>query len=326
MPKSNTSQPTTSQPTTPPIGGKGGLVLFFKTLSLLPLRVLYVFSDFEYLIMYYIIRYRRGIVRQNLTSSFPEKNINEIKRIERKFYRWFCDYFFEAIKLMTISRKELEKRFTVTNSEEIEECFQQGQDVATILGHYCNWEWLSNVGMFLPSGSVVGLIYKPLRNRAMDEVYKLLRSHQGGTPVPKNEILRYLVQYRRQNIRSIFGYISDQGPKWQDIHLWLPFLNHETSVFTGAERIMRKMNNAVFYVEMSRPRRGYYECTYKLITKDPASLGDNEITRRFFIMLEETIHKEPAYYLWTHNRWKRTKEEFDKRFTVKHGKVIEKER
>ena len=299
-------------------------IAFFKAVSLLPLRMLYIFSDFEYLVMYYVAKYRRNIVRNNLSSAFPEKDIKDIKRIERKFYRWFCDYFFEAIKLMSISREELQQRFIVTNSEEVEECFRQGQDVATILGHYCNWEWLSNVGIYLPSERIKGLIYKPLRNKAMDEVYKYLRSHHGGTPIPKNDILRYLVQYRRQNLRSIFGYIADQGPKWQDIHLWLPFLNHETPVFTGAERIMRKMNNAVFYVEMSRPRRGYYQCTYKLITKDPNSLDNYEITRKFFSMLEETINKEPAYYLWTHNRWKRTKEEFNRRYNVVSGKVIPK--
>lgn len=125
-------------------------------------------------------------------------------------------------------------------------------------------------------------------------------------------------------MRNICGYISDQGPKWTNIHLWLPFLNHEyTPVFTGGERIMRKMNNAVFYVEMSRPKRGYYTATYKLITRDPNTLPADDITRRFFCLLEETIRQEPAFYLWSHNRWKRTKEEFDRRFQVINGKVVE---
>ena len=123
---------------------------------------------------------------------------------------------------------------------------------------------------------------------------------------------------------SIFGYISDQDPKWQNIHLWLPFLHHDTPVFTGAERIMRKMNNAIFYVDMSRPRRGYYTMTYRLITKEPQKLAEHEVTRRFFAMLEETIRREPAYWLWTHNRWKRSHEEFDRRFKIVNGKVVEK--
>ena len=246
---------------------------------------------------------------------------------QKKFYRWFSDYFFEAVKLLSISDKELRQRFQVINSEEVEQCFQEGQNVAAILGHYCNWEWLSCVGIELPKSRKIGLIYHPLRNHAFDELFKRIRSHEkNGVVVPKKEILRYLVDYKRKGIMSIFGYISDQGPKWENIHLWLPFLNHpETPVFTGGERIMRKMNDAVFYVEMSRPKRGYYTATYKLITREPNTLPEHEITRRFFQMLEETIRKNPPYYLWTHNRWKRTKEEFDKRYEVVKGKVVPRE-
>ena len=110
--------------------------------------------------------------------------------------------------------------------------------------------------------------------------------------------------------------------KWENIHLWLPFLHHDTPVFTGGERIMRKMNNAVFYVDMERPRRGYYIVTFRLITRQPNELEPDGITRRFFEMLEQTIRRDPRYYLWTHNRWKRTHEEFDRRFKVEHGKVV----
>lgn len=123
---------------------------FFYAISLLPFRLLYCIADFEYFMMYYVIKYRRGIVRKNLTTSFPEKSEEEIVDIEKKFYRWFSDYFFEAVKLLSISDKELRRRFKVYNSEEVEQCFQEGQDVAAILGHYCNWEWLSCVGIELP--------------------------------------------------------------------------------------------------------------------------------------------------------------------------------
>lgn len=298
----------------------------FYIISLLPLRILYCISDMEYLLMYYVVRYRRKIVRDNLESSFPEKTADEIKRIERGFYHWFADYFFEAIKLLSISDRELRRRFRVYNSEEVEDCFKHGQNVATILGHYCNWEWLSCVGIELPKSRMMGLIYHPLRNAVFDELFKRIRSHEkNGVTVPKKDILRYLVNYKRQNIMSIFGYISDQAPKWENIHLWIPFLNHpETPVFTGSERIMRKMNDAVFYVEMSRPRRGYYTATYKLITKSPNSFPENEIICEFFRMLESTISREPQYYLWTHNRWKRTKEEFNRKFKVVNGKVVPK--
>lgn len=299
--------------------------VLFYTLSLLPFRMLYGMADIGYVLLYYIIRYRRGVVRKNLVTAFPEKSIDDIKTIERKFYHWFCDYFLEAIKLLSISEEELRRRFTIINSEEVEQCFQEGQDVAAILGHYCNWEWLSCVGMNLPPERETGLIYHPLRNKTFDYLFRKLRSHeQNSHVIPKKDILRYVVTKKREGVRNICGYISDQGPKWTNIHLWLPFLNHEyTPVFTGGERIMRKMNNAVFYVEMSRPKRGYYTATYKLITRDPNTLPADDITRRFFCLLEETIRQEPAFYLWSHNRWKRTKEEFDRRFQVINGKVVE---
>ena len=299
--------------------------VLFYTLSLLPFRILYGMADIGYVLLYYIIRYRRGVVRKNLVTAFPEKSIDDIKTIERKFYHWFCDYFLEAIKLLGISEKELRRRFTIINSEEVEQCFQEGQDVAAILGHYCNWEWLSCVGMNLPPERETGLIYHPLRNKTFDYLFRKLRSHeQNSHVIPKKDILRYVVTKKREGVRNICGYISDQGPKWTNIHLWLPFLNHEyTPVFTGGERIMRKMNNAVFYVEMSRPKRGYYTATYKLITREPNTLPADDITRRFFCLLEETIRQEPAFYLWSHNRWKRTKEEFDRRFQVINGKVVE---
>lgn len=299
--------------------------VLFYTLSLLPFRMLYGMADIGYVLLYYIIRYRRGVVRKNLVTAFPEKSIDDIKTIERKFYHWFCDYFLEAIKLLSISEEELRRRFTIINSEEVEQCFQEGQDVAAILGHYCNWEWLSCVGMNLPPERETGLIYHPLRNKTFDYLFRKLRSHERNSHViPKKDILRYVVTKKREGVRNICGYISDQGPKWTNIHLWLPFLNHEyTPVFTGGERIMRKMNNAVFYVEMSRPKRGYYTATYKLITREPNTLPADDITRRFFCLLEETIRQEPAFYLWSHNRWKRTKEEFDRRFQVINGKVVE---
>lgn len=299
--------------------------VLFYTLSLLPFRILYGMADIGYVLLYYIIRYRRGVVRKNLVTAFPEKSIDDIKTIEREFYHWFCDYFLEAVKLLSISDKELRRRFTIINSEEVEQCFQEGQDVAAILGHYCNWEWLSCVGMNLPPEREIGLIYHPLRNKTFDYLFRKLRSHeQNGHVIPKKDILRYVVTKKREGVRNICGYISDQGPKWTNIHLWLPFLNHEyTPVFTGGERIMRKMNNAVFYVEMSRPKRGYYTATYKLITREPNTLPADDITRRFFCLLEETIRQEPAFYLWSHNRWKRTKEEFDRRFQVINGKVVE---
>ena len=159
----------------------------------------------------------------------------------------------------------------------------------------------------------MGLIYHPLRNQVFDRLFIKIRQSMGGVCVPKQDILRYLVQFRRQGVMNIFGYIADQSPKYQNIHLWLPFLGHDTPVFTGAERIMRKMDNTVFYIDVERPARGKYVYTFKPMTDKPGELPEYEITRRFFAMLEQTIRRNPSCYLWSHNRWKRTHEEYDRR-------------
>ncbi len=299
------------------------VVAAFRLLSRLPLRLLYGISDVGFVLLYYVVGYRRGIVRRNISTAFPEKDIKWVKTTERGFYRWFCDYFMEAVKLLTISDRELRRRFKVEGADEVEQCFSEGQDVAAILGHYCNWEWLSCVGIALPANRKCGLVYHPLRSQTFDTLFQRLRSSQpSAVVVPKKDILRSLLTLRLEGTRSIFGYISDQGPKWENIHLWLPFLNHDTPVFTGGERIMRKMNDAVFYVDMTRPRRGHYTCRFHLITRTPQQLPEHEITRRFFTLLEASIRREPRFYLWSHNRWKRTHEEFDRRFVVVDGKVL----
>ena len=299
----------------------------FYLISLLPFGVLYALSDIAYLLIYRLIGYRRVVVRNNLTTSFPEKNIDEIKDIERKFYHWFCDYFFESIKLLSISNRELNRRLHVLNPEVHEQWFRQGRNTAAFLGHYCNWEWLSRVGKDMNQERRLCLIYDPLHSKPFDYLFLKIRTYPPtGVPTPKRDILRQLTEWKHQGILSLSGYIADQAPKWKNIHLWIPFLNHPHSpVFTGAERIARKMNNAIYYAKMSRPRRGYYEMEYMLITADPDSMAEGDITRHFFSMLEESIRLHPEFYLWTHNRWKRTKEEFDHRFNTVNGKIIEKE-
>ena len=291
---------------------------------MLPLRVLYCFSDVLAFLAYYIIRYRRKVVRKNLTSSFPEKSLSEIKSIEKKFYRWLCDYFVEALKLQNMSDKELNRRFHIKNPEVHEQWYLKGRNTAGILGHYCNWEWLSRVGKDMNQSRRVCLIYDPLHSKAMDYVFLKLRSYPPtGVPTPKKDILRQLIKWKQEGVMSLGGYISDQCPRWTNIHLWLPFLNHpETPVFTGTERIIRKMNDVVFYVKMTRPKRGYYNVEYVPITDSPKDLPDGDITRIFFKHLEESIREAPQYYLWTHNRWKRTKEEFDRRYEIVNGKVV----
>lgn len=300
------------------------VICLFRLVSHLPFWMFFILSDLEYLLAYHVLRYRRTIVRRNLTSSFPEKSLKEIVAIEKGFYHWFCDYFFETLKMLTMSQEEMLRHIEYHGVEAVEDCFDRGQDCAAILGHYGNWEYLSATPLALKRhpDAPVGLIYHPLYNKTFDQLFIDIRQSKKGVCIPKQQILRFLVTYRREKRNSLFGYIADQGPKWENIHLWLPFLGHETPVFTGTERIMRKMHNAVFYVDMERLARGRYRCTFKPISDDAANEEPFAITRRFFALLELSIRRDPQCYLWTHNRWKRTREEFERRFEIKDGKVV----
>ena len=298
----------------------------FYAISLLPFSILYVISDIFSFLVGNVIGYRRKVIRKNLRNSFPEKSEAELRRIEKDFYRWMCDYFVETIKLLSMSREKMSRHIIFENIDQINECFSKGQSCAAILGHYCNWEWLSATPIGInDEKAVCGLIYHPLYNAVFDKLFINIRESMGGVCVPKKDILRFLRTYNREKRPSLFGYISDQTPKWENIHLWLPFMNQDTPVFTGGERIMKMMHNAVFYVDMSRPVRGRYICRFVKISDDAAGCSEEfEITKKFYLMLEETIRRAPQYYLWSHNRWKRTHEEFNRRFTVENGHNISK--
>lgn len=287
------------------------LLKFFYQFSRLPWGVLYGLSD----LLYYILRlsgYRHKIVWNNLKSAFPEKDEQELKHIDRGFYHFLCDYFVETLKLWSMTDEEVLQHIEFRGAEQIEQCFSEGQPCAAILGHYCNWEYLSAspLSFVHHKDAVAGLIYHKLRNSFFNALFLHIREAHHGVGIPKQDILRYLFRYKQEGRMSLMGYIADQAPKWSNIHLWLPFLNHKTPVFSGAERIMRKMDNAVFYVDMDCDRRGHYICTFQLITRTPNELPEYEITRRFFQLLEDNIRRRPKYYLWSHNRWKRTYEEY----------------
>ena len=298
------------------------IVYFFACLfSFLPLWVHYILSDFIYLIVYKVVGYRTGIVRRNLAHSFPDKGEDELRRIERRFYRWFCDYLVETIKLITISRSQLRRRMVFKGTEFIDQAVADGQSCAVYLGHYCNWEWITSLPLWVTDKAQCGQIYHVLENNTFDQLFLMLRQRMGAVCIPMAETLRFLVKSKRENKPVVIGYISDQIPFWNNIHHWKEFLSQDTPVLTGTERLARQTGHAVFYMDVRRPRRGYYEAEIRLITREPKKLQEFELTDKYFDMLEETIRRAPEYWLWTHNRWKRTHEEFNLRYDEASGRV-----
>ena len=260
-------------------------------------------------------------MRKNIQESFPEKDADEQLAIERGFYHWFCDYLAESVKLLTMSRSQMRRRMVFKGTDVVDEVVRNGQSCAVYLGHYCNWEWITSLPLWVTPEAQCGQIYHVLENQEFDKLFLKLRQRWGAVCIPMAETLRRLIQYRQANQPVVIGYIGDQVPFWNNIHHWCQFLNHDTPVLTGTERLARQTGQAAFYLDVRRLRRGYYEAVFKLITREPKQLAEFELTDIYFRMLEESIRRDPACYLWSHNRWKRTREEFNLRYDPDTGRV-----
>lgn len=283
-----------------------------RMLAFLPLPFLFVLSDvFLYPLVYYVARYRLRVVRTNLKNAFPEKAVLELRKIERTFYRHFCDLFLETLRILCMSEREARKRVLFTNPEVLTDISRKGQGVLIVLGHYGNWEY-QNFFYFdmLESGNSEGYsIYRPLKNKAFDRLFLKMRTKFGCNMITKNDSYRTVIRLRREGKSGVIGLISDQSPSGANLHYWTTFLNQETSILTGPERIAKQTDYAVIYADVEKRARGYYRTTFRLITDAPRETKENEITEKYVRLMEETILREPSYWLWTHKRWKHKRRE-----------------
>lgn len=275
-----------------------------RLISRLPLRILYVFSDICYFFIWYIIPYRKKLVFRNLSLSFPEKNREEIKTIAKRSYRHFCDNFLESIAARHLSLEEHKRRYKLLNIEVLDDFYSAGKDILLISAHYGNWEWLS----FLPllTHYKVLAIYKKLHNKHFDRMFSDLRSKYGVIPVTTDKTLRTLIEYQQKHIHFMAYFLGDQRPRWKEIQHWIHFLNQETSVILGPEKIARKLDMAVVFMKHLKIKRGYYESVFVPLASDPKNTKPHEITEKYYHHLENLIRESPAEYLWTHDRWKHT--------------------
>lgn len=289
-------------------------ILFFLLylLSLLPMRLLYLLSDGLFFPLFHIVKYRRKVVEKQLDECFPEKSMQERRAIERQFYHFFCDYLVEVIKLFSISKKEMMRRMKFVGIEQVREELKDKKFCFLYLGHYCNWEYIASLSYWLPEIHC-GQIYHRIYNQAFDELFLKLRGQFGGESILMKDTLRRILTLRNQEKKVMIGFIADQLPKWENMHHWTTFLNHDTSFFIGAERIAKQVDAALYYVDVERVKRGYYQVRFRLMTLHPKEFPDYELTDQYARLLEESILRQPAYWLWTHKRWKRTKEEWLKR-------------
>ena len=239
-------------------------ILFFLLylLSLLPMRLLYLLSDCLFFPLFHIVKYRRKVVEKQLDECFPEKSMQERRAIERQFYHFFCDYLVEVIKLFSISKKEMMRRMKFVGIEQVREELKDKKFCFLYLGHYCNWEYIASLSYWLPEIHC-GQIYHRIYNQAFDELFLKLRGQFGGESILMKDTLRRILTLRNQEKKVMIGFIADQLPKWENMHHWTTFLNHDTSFFIGAERIAKQVDAALYYVDVERVKRGYYQVRFR---------------------------------------------------------------
>jgi KDO2-lipid IV(A) lauroyltransferase len=271
-------------------------------ITLLPLGVLYLLSDFIFLLLYYFPSYRRKVVMNNLVNSFPEKTKKELKDIEKKFYRHLSDLIIETLKTMHVSEKEQRKRFTYNNLDLIYRLREEKRDIIAMLGHYNNWEWPTLLPEYMKYKTII--IYKPLQNKYFDNFMNRQRSRGGIILTPMSQIIKEIIRNRNEKINTLSIFISDQTPAKKDIKFRMPFLNQDTPVFTGAEKIAKKYDMAVVFFHIQKIKRGYYNLDIELLAEHAKGLPEHTITKKFTKRLEEIIREKPEYWIWSHRRWK----------------------
>jgi len=265
-----------------------------------------------FVVIYYIIPYRKKLATKNLRNSFPDWDEKKIRQTKKRFYRFLIDFFMESTVLVFMPEKEVTKRQHYKNPELLNDLFLQGKSVILIFGHYGNWEYLATLQKYIQLKTIG--VYKPLHNKYIDSMFIKSRQRFGLEVIPIDKIIRTLSEYKKSSILNISFFASDQRPLLKNIKYWTTFLHQDTPVVIGPEKLAKKLDSAVVYLKVSLLKRGYYENEFILITDNPVATRDNEITDKYCNLLENQIIEEPAYWLWTHNRWKHNKAEFYRRY------------
>ncbi len=275
---------------------------FLWIISKLPFRLFYWFSDCIYILVYYIIGYRKKIVRNNISIALP--HVSEEKRlvIEKKFYHHMCDMFLEMIKTMSISSEEMKERFKITNIELLKEYEQKNKSIILLAAHYASWEWLLSINEST-SFKCYG-VYKKVNNKYFDAKVRAIRSKFKSILVTTDNTIALINDNEKNGIMSLYGLASDQSPQVHKTFHWQQFMGITVPVHTGAEMLAKRYDLEVVFAKVKKVKRGYYEATFVPIANNPKSIPDYEITDAYLKEVEQQILEAPEFYFWTHKRWK----------------------
>lgn len=274
-------------------------------ISIMPFSILYLFSDCIYFLLYYVIGYRKKTVRENLALAFPNLSEKERLIIEKKSFRHLCDMFLEMAKTMTISKKEIEKRYAFTNIETYLELEKKGKSIALMCAHYASYEWAISMNHHI---NFIGYgIYKKIANKYFDKLVKDIRSKFKAVLITTKETKSTIEYNAKNNILGVYGFASDQTPRRSDTMHWNSFLGQETPIHTGAETLAKRYDMNVIFLKTKKIKRGFYEASFEVLSEDVNAVPNYQISETFMRKVEQQIYDAPEFYLWTHKRWKHQK-------------------
>ena len=276
-------------------------IFFLRLIARFPYWMIFMLSNLFYIVVYYIIGYRKKVVKENLQKSFPDKNEVEIQEISKKFFRHFCDLSLEAIKTHGMSESDANKRMIVKNADVVNRYYDQGKSVIVLTMHYNSWEWSHIIGKH--QKHEVLAVYKPMSSLQFNKYMNKGRERFGVTALKDALTLRTIIDKKRKNEPVFIWLAADQTPP--KFHkLWMKFLNQDTLFFSGPASISKKFNYPLFFQTTRKIKRGHYETSYELLFENPHEKTETEIMREFIARMEALIKKAPEYYLWSHRRWK----------------------
>ena len=266
------------------------------------MRVLYILSNFFFLIIYYLVKYRRKIVLQNISYAFPEKTEKEKKQIAKRFFKHFADLFVESIKSFSISKKEVLKRYKYKNIDLVNKFVEEGKSIALVGAHQANWEW--SFGLPLLFDTNVFCAYNKLKNEFFEKMLKDVREKFGGVGMKTHQAVKGILHNYRNNIQGIYILLSDQSPLVEKTFYWTAFFGVKVPVHSGPEMLAKKFDLVFINYTTKKIKRGYYETEFELITDTPKKYKNYEITEKYIELTEKKIKEQPEFYLWSHNRFK----------------------
>ena len=282
------------------------LLSLLRLVALLPLPVLYVFSSFVCFVLHRIVGYRVKVVRDNLQRSFPERSVEELRRIEHLFYVHLCDCIVETVKLLHISDAEIMRRVDTRGGDYIEKLAEDGRPIIIMLGHYGNWEWVQAVTMHYKRPELNAEIYRKSRDDVFDKIMYTIRSRFNTQQIVQAKAVRTLIGWKLRKQQFLVGFISDQRPNSTYLNHWMTFLGQDTPIAVGAEEIGEHIGAHYVYLDIERPKRGHYRMTFSPIEPDNDA-PEYPYVVAFMRRLEQTIQRNPQYWLWSHKRWRRTR-------------------